>query len=103
GGEGPVVAQQCPQDADSSAGEGDDGLDVLEAFGSLFEIEVAVGSVADDAGLRGEVEHPAQCPVVALGPVQVAGAPAGVARDRHQPGRGGQVPVVGVGGEVAGG
>src|SRR5882724_5444066 len=71
GGEQAVVAQQCPQDADASAGQGDDGLDVFEPFGALLEVEVAVGPVTDDAGLRGQVEHPAQLAAIALGPVQV--------------------------------
>ncbi|MFJ8153700.1 hypothetical protein [Streptomyces sp. NPDC094468] len=36
-GEGPAVAQEYPQDIDTSTGEGDDGLDVLAALGRFKE------------------------------------------------------------------
>lgn len=67
------------------------------------EVEVPVGALTDDAGLGRHVEHPSQASAVALGPVQVAGSPSGVARDRHQPGRRREVAGVRVGGQVAGG
>lgn len=59
GGERAVVAEEGPQDVDASAGEGDDGGDVLVALGSFLEVVGAVGAVADDAGLGGEVEDAA--------------------------------------------
>ena len=46
-----TIAQQRPEHAGPAAGEGDDGLCVLGALGSFLEVVVAVGSVADDAGL----------------------------------------------------
>lgn len=55
-GEHPPVAQECPQHTRPSAGKGDDGLDVLETFGALLEVEVPVRAFADDAGLRGQAE-----------------------------------------------
>ena len=79
GGEGPVVAQEGPQHTGAASCEGDDGLDVFAAFAAFLEVVVPVGAVADDAGLRGEVDDSAQAAAVALGAVQVAGAAAGVA------------------------
>ncbi|OKJ27786.1 hypothetical protein AMK22_29640 [Streptomyces sp. CB01580] len=43
GGEDPVVAQEGPQDTGSSAGEGNDCMDVLAALGALLRVEVPVG------------------------------------------------------------
>jgi hypothetical protein len=65
------------------------------ALATLLEVVVTVGSGAHHAGLGGEVEHVAQRAAVAQGPVQVAGAPAGVVGDGHESGRGGKVPGAG--------
>lgn len=100
-GEDPSVTQQCPQNAGSSAGQGDDGLGVLAALATFLEVEVPVRSFADDAGLRGHVEHPPETAAVALGTVQVAGADSGVTRDGRQPRRRGQIVGVHVAGQVA--
>ena len=51
-GPGPVLAQQCPQDVDAAAGEGDDGLAVGGASCAFLEVVVAVGAGAHHAGLR---------------------------------------------------
>lgn len=82
---GAVVAEQCPEDVDASEDQGDEGLDVFESLATFLEVEVAVGSLADDAGLRGEVEDPAQPAAVALGPMQVPGPAAGVTWDGDEP------------------
>ncbi len=96
GGEERVVAQQFPQDAGASAGQGDElsrqlGLDVFAALAALLEVEVAVGPFADDARLRGHVEHAAQASAVALGAVWVAGPAAGATWHGHEDGSGGEV------------
>lgn len=86
GGEHPLVARECRPDIDAPAGERDHGLDVLEALAAFLAVEVLVRSVADDAGLRGQVEESEQSAAIAL--VQVsAGAPSGGAVDRDQAGR----------------
>lgn len=36
---GPVVAQQCPQEVDAAAGQGEDGLGVAFALGALAVVE----------------------------------------------------------------
>lgn len=59
-GEEAVVAEQGPEDVDAAAGEGDDGGNVFVALGPFLEVVGAVGAVADDAGLSGEVEHSAR-------------------------------------------
>src|SRR5215470_2276671 len=103
GGVGLVVAQQRPHDIDTAACQGQDGLVVFLALGSLAVIEGPGVRAVLDADLRGVVEDPVEHAVVAAGPVQAAGAPAGVSRRGGQPGVAGQV-VSGVeGGHVAAG
>lgn len=70
------------------------------ALGSFLEVVGAVGAVADDAGLSGEVEHSAQAAAVALRPVEVSGAASRVFGDGDEAGGGGKVASVRVGGEV---
>lgn len=102
-GVGPVVAEQRPEDVDASPCQGSDGLDVLEALGTLLEVEVAVRSLADDAGLGGQVEHSSQTSAVAPRTMQVAGAASRVAWNGDQPSSRGESTGVSVGAEVAGG
>lgn len=102
GGEDPVVAQEGPQGSGPSPVQGDDGLDVCAALAALLQAEVPVRPVADDAGLGGRVEHPAQAAAVALRSVQVPNPTPRVARDGHEPGSRGQVARVHIGRDVAG-
>lgn len=101
GGERPAVAHKRPQNVGPPPGRGENGLDVLASLAALLEVEVPVRSLADDTGLGGHGEHPAQAATVALGPVEVAGPSSGVARDGHQAGRRGQVAGVHVGGQIS--
>lgn len=62
GGEDPVVAQEGPQDADSSAADrGSHGPDAFGALAALFEAEGPVrpfSDFSDDAGPCGHAGHP---------------------------------------------
>lgn len=80
-----VVAEHRPQHVDPATGEGQNGLDVPQALGSFSQVEVSGGAGVPHGALRGEVEHPAQSPVVPFGPVQVAGPASGVARFQSRP------------------
>lgn len=53
---GAVVAEQCPQDVDPAAGEGQDGLVVFLALGSLAVVEAPRFGTGPDADHRGVVE-----------------------------------------------
>ena len=50
-GVGAFVTEQSPQDVDAAARQGDDGLGVGGSVVALLEVVVAVGSVAQHAGL----------------------------------------------------
>lgn len=50
GGEDPVAAQEGPQDAGSSAGQGNHGLDVLGALAALLERRPRLASVRQELG-----------------------------------------------------
>ena len=101
-GPGSVLAEQRPKDVDAAAGQGDDGLAVGAAVGSLLEVVVAVRAGAHHAGLRREVEDVSQRAAIAQRAVQVAGAPAGVVRDGHESGCCGEVAGAGECAQVAG-
>src|ERR1700761_2278376 len=81
---GAPVPDECPQDVDTAAGEGQDGLGVLLALGALAVVEPARFVAGGDAEQRRVVEDPVEAAVVAPGAVQVAADPPGV------PGRGRQ-------------
>nr|AAB33243.2 putative transport protein [Mycobacterium avium subsp. paratuberculosis]AAP31444.1 putative transport protein [Mycobacterium avium]AAP31447.1 putative transport protein [Mycobacterium avium]AAP31449.1 putative transport protein [Mycobacterium avium]AAP31451.1 putative transport protein [Mycobacterium avium] len=98
-----VVAQQCPQDVDVAACQGKQGLGVDMVLGSFAVVESPRGTFDLEAGQGGEVEHAAQAPVVALGPMQIAGDTAGIAWDGYQSGERCQSAGVGEGGHVAAG
>src|SRR5579875_2164445 len=91
---GLVVAEHGPQDVDAAAGQGQDGLGVLFALGSLAVIEGPGLLAASDADQGGCVEDPAEQAVVAFQPVQVAGAAPEVAGGGGQAGVASQVPGV---------
>ena len=75
------VAQQCPDDVDQAAGQGDQGLGVPFPLGAFAQVEGSGGTVGSFDGRQcSEVEHPAQAAVVALRSVQVAAHPAGITR-----------------------
>lgn len=74
----------------------------LPALGPLLHVVIAVGAVADDAGLGGEIEDAAEASAVSLGAVKVAGAASGVAWNGHEAGGGGEVACVCVSAQVTG-
>src|SRR5204862_3746156 len=88
---GAIVAEQCPQDVDASAGEGEDGLDVALAFGAFAVIEASGVRAGLDAEQGGGVEDALQGSAVALGPVQVAADAAGVAGNGCDAGEAGEL------------
>lgn len=101
GGEDPVVAQECPQDAGPPTGESNDGLDVCAALSRLFEVEVPVRALPHRTCLRGEEKHPSQTAAQALRAVQATAPAAGVTGDPRKIGRTGQVAGVCVGREIS--
>src|SRR5262245_23050693 len=102
-GEGAVVAQQCPQDVDEAAGQGDGGLGVALPFGSFTVVEGAGRAGGLQAGEGGHVEDMPQSAVVAAWPVPHAGAASGVMGYWGQAGVGGQARWSTEGCQVAGG
>ena len=97
----PSVPEQCSENVDAPAGEGDHGLDELAAVASLLQVVVPVEAFADDAGLGQQVEDTAQASAVELGAVEVAGASTTVPGNRHKASGGCEVADVGVRGQVA--
>ena len=85
-----VVAQHCPQDVESSAAQGEDGLGVMFAFGAFAVVVGAGGRVGADGGLGREVAGAQQASVVAAGAFEVAADAPGIAGYRRQPGDAGK-------------
>ena len=76
---GGVVAQHGPQDVEASAGQGEDGLGVGFAFGSLAVVVGPGGGVGADGDLGGQVAGSQQSSVVAAGAFEVAADAPGIA------------------------
>ena len=85
-----VVAQHRPQDVEASAGQGDDGLGVGFAFGSLAVVVRPGGGVGADGDVGGQVAGAQQSSVVAAGAFEVAADAPGVSRYRGQSGHAGE-------------
>jgi hypothetical protein len=90
-GEGAAVADQGPNQVNQAAGERDQSLDMPLSFGSLALVERPRRAVlAFHRRQCGQVEHSAQCAVVALWTAQVALHAARVTGDRGEAGVGSQ-------------
>src|SRR5271156_7220739 len=66
---GGVVAEHGPLDVEASAGQGEDGLGVGFAFGSLAVVVDAGGGIGADGDLGGQVAGSKESPVGAAGGV----------------------------------
>ena len=81
-----MVADHGPKDVYPSAGEGEYGLAMALALGSLAVIERPRGGACLDADQRRGVGDALELPVVALRPVQVSRTSSRVARCWREPG-----------------
>src|SRR5215217_3085650 len=84
------IPQHCPQDVDSSPGEGDQRLGVLLALGSLAVVESSGLWGAAQAGKRRLVEDPLEKLVSSAHPVVVSLPLAGIVGCRDKTCVGGQ-------------
>src|SRR5690606_27177231 len=86
-----TVAQQRPQHINQTTGQRQQSMGMKLLFAALSVVEPTRWPVLVAQTRQGShEEHPAQAPVVAFRPVQIARHPARIARDRHQAGVGGQ-------------
>ena len=95
-----TIAQQRPEDVDSTSCEGDDSLDMGASASSFLQVVVAVRSFAHHGGLRRQVEHVPQPATVSAWFVQISGSSPRIVGYWHQPGGRSQMPGGGKGPKV---
>jgi hypothetical protein len=84
---GPVIPEKRPENIDTTAGQGDDGLAVGSALAALLQVVVAVGALTHHAGLRRQIEYVPKNAAVASRTVQIPGPTSGVVGNRNEPRR----------------